>query len=136
MDTTLEQLVWQRARSRCEYCQLPQSFSPLTHAIDHIIARKHHGPTQAENLALSCFFCNSFKGPNISGVDPQTGRMMRLFHPRKDRWKRHFVWDGPYLVGRTSIGRTTIDVLEINDPEAVNFREYLIREGSFPPTVT
>ena len=52
MDTTLEQLVWQRARSRCEYCQLPQSFSPLTHAIDHIIARKHHGLTQADNLAL------------------------------------------------------------------------------------
>jgi hypothetical protein len=134
MDATLERLVWKRARSRCEYCQLPQSFSPLTHAIDHIIARKHRGPTQAENLALSSFFCNSFKGPNISGVDPQTGRMMRLFHPRKDRWKRHFVWNGPYLLGRTSIGRTTIDVLEINHPEAVNFREYLIREGSFPPT--
>jgi len=133
MDTALEQVVWRRAKSRCEYCQLPQSVSPLTHAIDHIIARKHHGPTQEDNLALSCFFCNSFKGPNISGVDPQTGRMVRLFHPRKDRWKRHFVWNGPYLVGRTSIGRTTIAVLEINDSEAVNFRESLIREGSFPP---
>ena len=82
MDTTLEQLVWQRARSRCEYCQLPQSVSPLTHAIDHIIARKHHGPTQADNLALSCFFCNSFKGPNISGVDPQTGRPLKEFMDR------------------------------------------------------
>ena len=56
MDTTLEQVVWQRAKARCEYCQLPQDFSPLTHQIDHIIARKHLGPTTAENLALACFF--------------------------------------------------------------------------------
>ena len=56
MDTTLERLVWQRAKSLCEYCLLPQVFSPLPHAIDHIIARQHHGPTKAENLALACFF--------------------------------------------------------------------------------
>jgi hypothetical protein len=58
--------------------------------------------------------------------------MVRLFHPRKDRWKRHFAWNGPYLIGRTSIGRTTIVVLVINDPDAVEFREALLREGSFP----
>ena len=28
MDIALERLVWQRAKSRCEYCQLPQAFSP------------------------------------------------------------------------------------------------------------
>lgn len=133
MGTELEQTVWRRAKSLCEYCQLPQAFSPLPHAIDHIIARKHRGPTEPENLALSCFFCNSYKGPNISGIDPQTGRIVRLFHPRKDRWSRHFQWDGPRLIGRTSIGRTTIVVLEINLPDAVDFREQLIREGSFPP---
>lgn len=129
MNTTLERLVWQRAQSRCEYCQLPQSHSPLPHAVDHIIARQHLGPTIAENLALACFFCNSYKGPNISGRNPQTGRIVRLFHPRKDRWNRHFEWDGPVLVGRTHTGRVTIALLEINRPEAVELREYLIRES-------
>jgi hypothetical protein len=133
MNPALEQLVWQRAHSRCEYCQLPQAFSPLPRAIDHIVARQHHGPTVAENLALACFFCNSYKGPNIAGLNPQTGRTVRLFHPRKDRWNRHFDWNGPYLVGRTHTGRVTIALLEINRPEAVDLREYLIREGSFPP---
>ena len=56
MNIALERLVWQRARSRCEYCQLPQAFSPLPHAIDHIISQQQHGPTVAENLALACFF--------------------------------------------------------------------------------
>jgi hypothetical protein len=132
MDTALERLVWQRAKSRCEYCQLPQAFSPLPHAIDHIIARQHHGPTKAGNLALACFFCNSYKGPNITALNPQTGRAVRLFNPRKDRWSRHFAWNGAYLVGRTTTGRVTIALFEINRFEAVEFREYLIREGSFP----
>ena len=133
MEPKLEQLIWQRAKACCEYCRLPQSFSPLPHAIDQIIARQHHGLTRAENLALACFFCNSYKGPNIAGLNPQTGRMVRLFNPRKDRWARHFEWKGPYLFGRTHIGRVTIDLLEINRPEAVEFRGYLILEGSFPP---
>lgn len=133
MAATLDQLVWSRAKSRCEYCRLDQAFSPLPHAIDHIIARQHHGPTVADNLALACFFCNSYKGPNIAGVDPDSGRIVRLFHPRKDRWNRHFSWDGPYLTGRTRIGRVTVDVLQINHPEFVIVREHLIREGVFPP---
>jgi hypothetical protein len=129
MNTSLEQLVWRRANARCEYCQLSQTNSPLPHAIDHIISRQHHGPTVAENLALACFFCNSYKGPNIAGLNPQTGRTVRLFHPRKERWNRHFAWDGPVLVGRTPTGRVTIVLLEINRLEAVELREYLIREA-------
>jgi hypothetical protein len=133
MNTALERSVWQRAHSRCEYCQLPQAFSPLPHAIDHIIARQHQDPASEENLALACFFCNSYKGPNIAAINPYTGRMVRLFNPRKDRWNRHFVWDGPILVGRTHTGRVTIALLEINRAEAVDLRAYLILEGSFPP---
>jgi len=129
MNTALEQLVWQRADSRCEYCRLPQAASPLPHAIDHIIARQHHGPTEAGNLALACFFCNSYKGPNIAARNPRTGRMVRLFHPRKDRWSRHFAREGAVLLGTTLTGRVTIALLEINRPEAVALREYLIREA-------
>lgn len=133
MDTSLEQFVWRRAKARCEYCQLPQDFSPLPHEIDHIIARKHHGSTTAENLALACYFCNSHKGPNIAGIDPESGRIVRLFHPRNDRWTRHFEWNGPLLSGRSRICRATINVLEINRPEFVAWRRVLVREGVFPP---
>lgn len=128
MNPKLEQQVWQRADARCEYCQLPQASSPLPHAVDHIISRQHNGPTVADNLALACFFCNSYKGPNIAGLNPRTGRMVRLFHPRKDRWSRHFQWDGPVLVGLTHTARVTIALLEINRPEAVELREHLLRE--------
>lgn len=96
---------------------------------DHIIAQKHQGPTELDNLAFACFLCNSAKGPNLSGIDPTTKRIVRLFHPRRDAWNQHFKWKGPILTGRTSIGRATIVVLEINTPQQVLLRRLLLAEG-------
>lgn len=85
MDPSLVSLVWQRAKAACEYCQLPQNLSSIPFEIDHILARKHGGLTTEANLALACFYCNSYKGPNIAGIDPVSERIVRLFHPRTDR---------------------------------------------------
>jgi hypothetical protein len=133
MDDELVQRVRRRAALCCEYCRLPAAYSPLPFEIDHVIARKHRGPTVAANLALACFACNNHKGPNIAGIDPASGEVVRLFHPRRHKWARHFRWDGSILVGRTPIGRTTIDVLEINLAYRVAFRRSLMKEGVFPP---
>jgi HNH endonuclease len=133
MEQALVSLVWDRANRTCEYCQLPQSFSSIPFEVDHIIARKHGGPSEAANLALSCFYCNSYKGPNIAGFHPGSGRVLRLYHPRKDRWERHFRWTGPVLAPRTTIGQVTLAVLSINHPDAVVVRQALLEEGVFPP---
>ncbi len=101
--------------------------------IDHITARKHHGPTIANNLCLSCYYCNSFKGSDLTSLDVKTGRITPLFNPRRQKWARHFRWQGAYLVGRTAIGRVTVALLHINDEYRVELREMLIREGVFPP---
>lgn len=66
MDRLLEDLIWKRAQSRCEYCRIHQEHDGFVHEIDHIVARKHGG-TGVGNLALSCFPCNNHKGPNIAG---------------------------------------------------------------------
>ncbi len=113
---------------------MPQALSILPFEIDHIIALKHHGKTIASNLALTCAYDNDFKGPNIAGLDPLTGRLVRLFHPRRHKWEHHFRWDGPVLIGRTAIGRTTIDVLNINLPPRVAQRQALIDAELFPPS--
>lgn len=128
MDPLLIQEIWRRARAACEYCRLPQKLTPLPFQIDHIIARQHGGSSLTENLALACLPCNKHKGPNIAGLDPATGELERLFHPRRDPWIDHFVWHGAELVGRTPIGRTTIRVLAINHPDHVAVREALLDE--------
>jgi hypothetical protein len=130
MDAPLEQHVWVRAASRCEYCRVPLSAYLTPFQIDHVIALKHAGPTVPENFALACFHCNLHKGPNIAGIDPATSKLTRLFHPRQDDWMKHFALnrDGT-TKGITDVGRTTIAVLNMNEPIVVTVRAFLIDEG-------
>jgi HNH endonuclease len=133
MDAALRRLVWQRANGRCEYCQMPQAADDSPFEIDHIVARKHIGPTVANNLCLSCYSCNSHKGSDLTSRDQKTRKITPLFNPRRHKWAKHFRWQGPYLIGRTAIGRVTVALLHINDEYRVELRELLIEEGVFPP---
>ncbi len=128
----LDRRVRERAKELCEYCRLPQAFYPWTFQIDHIVAEQHLGKTQMNNLTLACPRCNRCKGPNLSGIDVQTHELTPLFHPRRDRWADHFRWRGPRLLGLTSVGRVTIQVLNINHPDDIKLRRALIGEGIFP----
>jgi hypothetical protein len=133
MERALEQFVWRRAGERCEYCRLSQEEIELRFQIDHIIAKKHSGSSNASNLCLSCFACNNHKGSNISGIDYVSGAIVPLFNPRRHKWTRHFRWDGPVLIGLTPAGRATVSVLEINLDYRVDLRRALIDFGHFPP---
>ena len=115
MDTATRRLVRQRAGDCCEYCHLPQSAAPLaTFHVDHIVARQHGGSDDPVNLALACYNCNSHKGPNLAGIDPESGLLVPLFNPRKDQWYDHFEHWGSSIVGRTPIGRATVLVFAMN----------------------
>src|SRR3954452_11333999 len=116
MDKILEREIRRRAGGMCEYCRMPAAASALKHVIDHIIATQHGGKTSPENLALCCGRCNLYKGPNIAGLDSESGQLARLFNPRSDNWREHFRWEGASAVGLTEIGRATIAVLMINKP--------------------
>ena len=131
MDRALERLIRRRANGCCEYCHLPQDWSRVPFEIDHITPRKHRGRTVQGNLALACFYCNVYKGPNLTGLDPATGKITRLYHPRRHKWIYHFRFDGSTLFGRTAIGRTTIDVLQINHPKLIALRGILMAGGLF-----
>lgn len=129
MDRGVAQLVRDRAAGRCEYCLTLQAIMRGVFPVDHIIARQHHGPTELENLALACNRCNLQKGPNIAGLDPETGLLTRLFHPRRDSWPEHFEWRGSLIVGRTDVGRTTVQLLDFNDELRVRLRDQLASHG-------
>ena len=96
----LRRLVQERAEQRCEYCLLHSDNAFLSHEPDHVIARKHDGRTIEENLAWSCFICNRFKGTDISSIDPESGEITSLFHPRKDEWNEHFRWNNCWVDGQ------------------------------------
>ena len=116
-------LVRDRAGNRCEYCRLQQDDSPLAALhVEHVVPRKHGGSDDPQNLALACIDCNLRKGPNLTGVDPLTGEITELFHPRRQRWDEHFEWRGVHIAGITATGRATIRVLDMNSEDQLALR--------------
>lgn len=123
MDRATRQLVRDRAGLRCEYCQLPELFSPLAKLqVEHIRPIKHGGDDDVNNLALACIDCNLRKGPNLSGIDPQTDAIASLYDPRRDKWDDHFRWDGMLIVGVTESGRATVAVMALNSLDRLQVR--------------
>ena len=129
MDAAARTLVRRRADNRCEYCLLRQEYSHLTHHIEHIVAKQHGGSDDIDNLALACHRCNLNKGPNLTGFDLESGEIVPLFHPRRDRWAEHFVLRGPRIEGLTAMGRTTVHVLGMNDARRLDLRAELLARG-------
>jgi hypothetical protein len=113
----LRRLVVERAENRCEYCLLPASIAFFPHEIDHVVAEKHGGKTEAKNLAFTCWRCNRRKGSDLGSFDPQTQDFSRLFNPRIQDWREHFTFEDEQVVGLTPEGRTTISLLHLNSDE-------------------
>jgi hypothetical protein len=123
MEASVRELVRQRANGTCEYCRLSQNDVPLlTFHVEHIIPRKHGGSDDLSNLALACQHCNLHKGPNLTGIDPASGEIVALYHPRRDRWDEHFAVRDGMVVGLTAVGRTTVRVLEMDAPDQLDLR--------------
>ena len=129
MDAATRNLVRQRADERCEYCKLRQVYCELRHHIEHIIAKQHGGADDDENLALACHRCNLHKGPNLTGIDPQTRQVVPLFHPRRQQWIEHFAINGVHIVGLSAVGRATVQVLDLNDARRLELRSEILTQS-------
>src|SRR6516162_3337898 len=103
----LRRSVRLRARDCCEYCLIPESMTLAAHEIDHVIAEKHGGPTDADNLALACALCNGFKGSDLASIDVDSGAIEPL----------------------STGGRATVRLLQLNHPHRVEERILLVTAG-------
>lgn len=131
----LRRRVAEQARYRCGYCLTREEIIGMPIEIEHLIPRSAGGPTEEENLWLSCSFCNEYKGSQMVVKDPESGRAVRLFNPRYQVWKEHFSWteDGIQIVGKTKVGRATVAALRLNRPHLVRSRRVWVRAGWHPP---
>ena len=130
MTATEREAVRDRAANRCEYCHLRQEHFPTyRHQIEHVVPKKHGGSDDPNNLALACIRCNLAKGPNLTGIDPDTGKVVVLFHPRTQAWDEHFAMVGAEVVGLSPAGRASVAVLNMNEDVRLNLREELLENG-------
>jgi hypothetical protein len=123
-----------RAENVCEYCKLPQWSQEATFHIDHIKPRIEDGKTRLDNLALACVSCSLKKAARTRVLDSKRNKHVRIFHPRKDKWTTHFRITATWkVVGRTSVGRATVDALDMNRPALLRIRRIWAQLGEFDP---
>lgn len=61
---TKKVLIFNRDGGVCQYCGKTVEFSNVKEwALDHILSKHHGGCNSKDNLRLSCWTCNSIKGP-------------------------------------------------------------------------
>lgn len=125
----LRRQVYERAKGCCEYCLIPNLVAFAPHEIDHIIAEKHGGLTESENLALACTLCNKYKGSELASVDPETSEIVPLYNPRQDQWNQHFRLNGAEFVPLTATGRVTVRLLQLNRFDRIEERQLLLQAG-------
>lgn len=138
---TISDLETQRERlrvqthNRCGYCLAHQDYVPWVLEIDHIVPKAKGGSDDEENLWLACHTCNLYKSSQTHGRDPMTGRRVKLFNPRQQKWQQHFAWseDGTHVVGRTVCGRATVIALNLNNLISVTVRRNWVTAGWHPP---
>lgn len=123
-----------RAGHRCEYCHAPEAVFNLPLEVEHIVPIARGGEDTATNWALACRACNLYKAAHVSARDPESAVVVRLFHPREDRWNDHFqvAPESGEMVGRTPIGRATVIRLGLNSVAQVAARLQWMRLGLFP----
>lgn len=128
----LRRQVAERAYHVCEYCLVHEHDTFWGCQVDHIISRKHGGTTEPGNLAWACACCNNAKGSDIGTQVGQPPRLLRLFHPRTDRWSGCFVLNGVHIDPANRIGEGTVNLLQLNHTNRLRERETLADAGRYP----
>jgi hypothetical protein len=131
----VKRIVVSRSYGYCEYCQSPSEISTDFFSIEHIIPRSKNGTDNLDNLAFSCSGCNLGKYNKTEALDIISQNLYPLFNPRTMVWDEHFIWDESLtsMIGKTAIGRTTIEALKVNRRQVKNLRRALIAIGEHPP---
>lgn len=129
----VQRQVEARAGSRCEYCRMHQALQGATFHVEHIQPRSRGGNSQPDNLAWCCPSCNLRKADRVEAVDPETGVIVPLFHPRRQVWAEEFAWNGDCLVGRSAGARATVAALGLNDARRLLIRQAERNFQLFPP---
>jgi hypothetical protein len=128
----LRRQVAERAYRVCEYCLVHEDDTFWGCQVDHVISRKHGGATEPGNLAWACACCNNAKGSDIGTLVGQPPRLLRLFHPRTDRWSGCFALSGVHIDPANLIGEGTVSLLQLNHLNRLREREVLADAGRYP----
>lgn len=136
ISAALRQRIAQQATAQCGYCLTQEVVSGIPLTLEHLLPKAKGGEDIEDNLWLSCRLCNEAKGVLTEASDPETGELVPLFNPRRQRWREHFRWNqaGTHIIGITPIGRATVEALSLNCELRILARALWVEAGWHPPT--
>jgi HNH endonuclease len=124
--------VAKRAEFRCEYCRVHEDDRLYRFQIEHIVAIKHGGGSEIDNLAYACPHCNQYKGTDLVTFLLDYDDLVPIYNPRKMLWIEHFKVDNGSIIAKTRTGEATIKLLNLNIPDAVILRQLLMDIERYP----
>ena len=118
----LREDMYVKQNKRCAYCRIhvPKGCNPMHR--EHIVYKDEHPKWMflPENLCVSCFWCNNWKGTTEVLVDPKTvnypkaSNGFKIIHPMYDRYSDHIELVGGVLYkGITDKGIFTINTCHL-----------------------
>lgn len=118
----LRQDMYRKQNKLCAYCRVHVSIACEPLHREHIVYKDEHPQWTflPENLCVSCYWCNVYKGTTEVLVNPQTteypesGDGFKIIHPLYDKFSDHIELLGDVLYrGKTEKGIFTIDTCHL-----------------------
>jgi uncharacterized protein (TIGR02646 family) len=119
--TEITDALKKMSNGKCCYCECNTTEESKYMEVEHF-EDKHTHPNKVldwYNLFPSCKRCNLEKGTHNVNIAP-------IIHPVKDTPSEHIYFRAYCLKGKTTIGKTTIKELALNDPDRLQDVRYQI----------
>lgn len=127
----LREDMYEKQNELCVYCRIHVSNACFPMHREHIVHKVAHPQWVflPENLCVSCYWCNLYKGTTEVLVDPETTSYpqseegFKIIHPLYDRYSEHIELIGGILYrGKTDKGKFTIDACHLYRAELAEER--------------
>ena len=118
----LRQDMYRKQNKLCAYCRIHVSIACEPLHREHIVHKDEHPQWEflPENLCVSCYWCNVYKGTTEVLENPRTtaypksGDGFKIIHPLYDKFSDHIELIGDVLYrGKTEKGIFTIDTCHL-----------------------
>ncbi len=115
-----EQLI-EMSANKCCYCECNVAEESKYMEVEHFFPKSIYPDLVIKwtNLLPSCKRCNGSKGNHDTGTEP-------IIHPVENIPSEHLTFKLYRLYGKSTLGKTTIDVLKLNDRTRLVLKRALI----------
>lgn len=114
---------------QCVYCRMPEGFrGEDAFGVDHYRPRKRFPALLCEyaNLFYSCNACNRRKG-SFWPDGEEWSQGLFIPNPCDHIMAEHLTFDGTRVEAKTGAGQIALELLRLNDPEDIRYRDFLLR---------